>query len=92
LKRQGRKTKQDKNKMPQIPDAILDMERVLTAAEISIYNINAGPGGSLVARFYRSAHPDLHQYRFYIRSVISDTRGLYYLTIRKDGVSPPGGS
>lgn len=76
--------------MPQIPDAILDQERALTAAEIAVYNIDAGPGGSLVAPYYRSAHADLSRYRFHVRSVVADQRGLYYLTIRTDSRSPPG--
>jgi len=78
--------------MPQIPDAILDQERALTAAEISIYNIDAGPGGFTVSPYYRSALLELIQYRFYVRSVIADQRGLYYLTIRKDVTPPPGGA
>jgi len=78
--------------MPQIPDAILDQERALTAAEIAVYNIDAGPGGTLIAVYYRSALLELIQYRFYVRSVAADQRGLYYLTIRKDTTSPPGGA
>lgn len=85
-------SRRQQNKMPQIPDALLDQERALTAAEISIYNIDAGPGGTHIATFYRSDHAELAQYRFYVRSVVADRQGLYYLTIRKDGTPPPGGA
>ena len=71
-----------------IPDSILGVERTLTASEISIYDIDAGPLGTRRAEFYPSARPELRAYHFYLRSVIMDSNNLYYLTIRKNTGDP----
>jgi len=71
-----------------IPDSILGIERTLTASEISIYDIDAGPLGTRRAEFYPSARPELRAYHFYLRSVIMDSNNLYYLTIRKNTGDP----
>ena len=71
-----------------IPDSILGIERTLTASEISIYDIDAGPLGTRRAEFYPSARPELRAYQFYLRSVIMDSNNLYYLTIRKNTGDP----
>ena len=67
----------------QIPDAILNKERALTADEISIYKINAGFGGSSTAEWHTSFLLDFYQYQFHVRSPVMDEHRLYYLTIRK---------
>jgi len=67
----------------QIPDAILNKERALTADEISIYKIDAGPGGSSTAEWHTSFLLDFYQYQFRVRSPVMDSHKLYYLTIRK---------
>lgn len=67
-----------------IPDAILNIERTLTASEISVYNIYAGPGGIFIEEWYSSKMTNLKSYRFYLRSTTMDKDGLYYLTIRKE--------
>lgn len=67
----------------EIPDAILNKERVLTAYEISIYKIDAGPGGSSTAEWHPSFLLDFYQYQFRVRSPVMDQHRLYYLTIRK---------
>lgn len=71
-----------------IPDSILDVERTFTASEISIYDIDAGPGGTRRDGFYPSARPELRAYYFYLRSVFMDSNGLYYMTIRKKTGDP----
>ena len=67
-----------------IPENILGIERELTANEISIYNIYAGPGGSWDREWYSSDIQYLRNYRFYLRSKIQDNNGFYYLTITKN--------
>ncbi len=69
---------------PPIPDSLLGVERRLTAEQISYYKINAGPGGTWVREWYESVRPELAGYRFYLRGVMRDVNGYYYLTIRKD--------
>jgi hypothetical protein len=66
-----------------IPEAILDKERMLTAEEIALYKIDAGIGGSWQRDFFRSARPELVDYRFYVKSTINQN-GVYYLTIQLD--------
>lgn len=72
---------------PSIPDGVLGMKRLLTANEISIYNINCGPGGSWnkgQGGTFKSDIPELAKYNFIMKSCGMDTRGLYELTITKD--------
>jgi hypothetical protein len=66
-----------------IPDSILNKERALTADEISIYRIDAGPGGISTAEWHPSFLLELYQYQFRVRFPIMDEHRLYYLTIRK---------
>uniref|UniRef100_A0A6C0KUY4 Uncharacterized protein n=1 Tax=viral metagenome TaxID=1070528 RepID=A0A6C0KUY4_9ZZZZ len=66
-----------------IPEGILDKERTLTAEEIALYKIDAGIGGTLEAKYFRSARPELAGYRFYLKST-TNQNGMYYLTIRLD--------
>ena len=79
------------DQMSMIPDAILGVERALSANEISPYKIYAGPGGTWKRSWYYSQLPELSAYRFYLRSVIGDKEGLYYLTITKPLVNDING-
>ncbi len=71
-----------------IPDSLLGVEQRLTAEQISYYKINAGPGGTWVREWYVSVRPEFTGYRFYLRTVVSDEKGYYYVTIRKDEDEP----
>lgn len=62
---------------------LLGIERRLTAQEIMVYKINAGPGGTWVREWYESDIAELREYRFHLRSVVMDNEGYYYLTICK---------
>jgi hypothetical protein len=71
-----------------IPETLLGIEQRLTAIQISYYKINAGPGGTWVREWYASAEPEFSNYRFYLRSVVADSNGYYYLTIHRDTDDP----
>jgi len=73
----------------QIPDSELGILRALTAEEISVYQIDAGPGGTWNRLWYESARPELRDYQFHLRNVTADELGLYYLTITKRPVRRP---
>lgn len=66
-----------------IPDSELGLLRALTADQISLYKINAGPGGSWNRLWYESDLPELRNYQFHLRNVVQDELGLYYLTITR---------
>ena len=66
-----------------IPDSELGILRALTAEQISLYRIDAGPGGSWNRLWYESSLPELRDYQFHLRNVTQDELGLYYLTITK---------
>ncbi len=71
-----------------IPDTLLGVEQRLTAEQISYYKINAGPGGTWVREWYESTRLEFAAYRFYLRSVVRDENGYYYLTITRDTDDP----
>jgi hypothetical protein len=71
-----------------IPESLIGMEQKLTADQISMYKIIAGPGGTWVREWYVSARPELSDYRFYLRSVVMDEKGYYYLTIHPNTDDP----
>ncbi len=73
-----------------IPDGLLGITRRMTASEISIYNIDCGPGGILSGRqeYYRSGKPELAAYAFQLPSCIMDDQSLYTLTIYKIDALP----
>jgi hypothetical protein len=71
-----------------IPDSLIGVEQKLTANQISRYEIHAGPGGTWVCEWYASARPELSDYRFYLRSVVMDEKGYYYLTIHPNTDDP----
>ena len=71
-----------------ILDSELGILRALTAEQIGIYQIDAGPGGSWVRLWYYSALPELREYQFHLRNVAQDELGLYYLTITKMPLRP----
>jgi hypothetical protein len=66
-----------------IPDELLGFEQKLVASQIGPYHIYAGPGGTWIREWYSSELPEFREYLFYLRSVIMDKDGYYYLTIRK---------
>ena len=66
-----------------ILDSELGILRALTADQISIYKIDAGPGGSWNRLWYKSSLPELNNYQFHLRNVVQDELGLYYLTITR---------
>jgi hypothetical protein len=66
-----------------IADSDLGKLQVLTAEQISIYQINAGPGGTWKRDWYESNRLELKGYQFHLQSVIQDEKGYYYLTITK---------
>ena len=74
-----------------ITSSILGVERRLTANEITPYQIYAGPGGTWQREWYYSQLPELSEYRFYLRSVIGDRDGFYYLTITRPLVNDING-
>jgi hypothetical protein len=76
--------------VPYIPDNILEIERRLTAEEISIYKIYAGKNGELAGKqkFFESAIPQLKDYFFEMDSVVADNMGLYTVTIYKRSSQP----
>lgn len=67
-----------------IADSDLGRLQVLTAEQISYYQINAGPGGTWKRDWYESNRPELRGYQFHLKSVVQDEKGYYYLTITKD--------
>jgi hypothetical protein len=71
-----------------IPDELLGIEQKLVASQIASYHIYAGPGGTWVREWYSSELPELSEYRFYLRSVVMDNEGYYYLTIEKMSGDP----
>jgi hypothetical protein len=66
-----------------IADSELGILRALTAEQISLYKIDAGPGGSWNRLWYESSLPELRNYQFHLRNVVQDELGLYYLTITR---------
>lgn len=68
---------------PSINNSDLGRLQVLTAEQISPYQINAGPGGTWKRDWYESNRPELAGYQFHLKSVIADEKGYYYLTITK---------
>jgi hypothetical protein len=66
-----------------IADSELGILRALTAEQISIYKIDAGPGGSWNRLWYESSLPELRNYQFHLRNVVQDELGLYYLSITR---------
>jgi hypothetical protein len=66
-----------------IADSDLGKLQVLTAEQIRIYQINAGPGGTWKRDWYESNRLELKGYQFHLQSVIQDEKGYYYLTITK---------
>lgn len=66
-----------------IPDSELGILRALSAEQISVYKIDAGPGGTWNRLWYASSLPELCDYQFHLRNVTQDELGLYYLTITK---------
>ena len=73
---------------PAIPESLIGVEQKLTADQISKYQIIAGPNGSWVREWYPSARNEFAEYRFYLRSVVMDSNGYYYLTIYMDTDDP----
>ena len=71
-----------------IPDSDLGILRALTAEQIGIYRIDAGPNGSWNRLWYASSLPELREYQFHLRNVAQDELGLYYLTITKMPLRP----
>lgn len=66
-----------------IAESDLGKLQVLTAQQISYYEINAGPGGIWKREWYESNKPEFKGYQFHLKSVIQDEKGYYYLTITK---------
>ena len=66
-----------------IAESDLGKLQVLTAEQISRFEINAGPGGTWKREWYESNRPEYTGYQFHLQSVIQDEKGYYYLTITK---------